>query len=91
MVSLAGDINKQEREEVMKLIDSTEHPYYIILFRGNLGRQDFKALYSHDGSGGVIKIYGPPNVPDMLEDKMVEKFFRYDSGAKTFKELSGTK
>lgn len=38
--------------------------------------------------GGVVKIYGPPNVPEFLDDKMVEKFYRYDSGGKTFKELA---
>lgn len=38
MVCLAGETNKNEREEVLKLLDGTDHPYYIILFRGNLGR-----------------------------------------------------
>lgn len=38
MVSLAGETNKSEREEVLKIIDETNYPYYIILFRGNLGR-----------------------------------------------------
>ena len=50
---LAGDINKNEREEVLKIIDETDYPYYIMMFRGNLGRQDYKALYSHDGLGTV--------------------------------------
>ena len=27
----------------------------------------------------------------MLEDKMIEKFFRYDSSNKVFKELTGIK
>lgn len=76
---------------MLKIIDETNHPYYIILFRGNLGRQDFKALFSHDGIGTVEKIYGPNSVPECLEDKMVEKFFRYDSGNKVFKELPGIK
>ena len=54
-----------------------------------MGRQDFKALYWHDGTGRVEKIYGPQGVPDYLEDKMIEKFFRYDSGNKNFKEIAG--
>jgi hypothetical protein len=41
--------------------------------------------------GRVEKIYGPLNAPDFIEDKMVEKIFRYDSGNKVFKELAGTK
>lgn len=92
-VCLAGETNKQVREDVLKILDTTDHPYYIILFRGNLGRQDFKALYSHDGSGYVEKIYGPtvPTIPEILDELMVEKFFRYDSGNKVFKELTGIK
>ena len=38
MILLAGEINKQEREEVLKMIDESDYPYYIVLFRGNLGR-----------------------------------------------------
>jgi hypothetical protein len=53
LMCLAGETNKLEREDVLKVIDSTEFNYYIILFRGNLGRQDFKALYSHDGNGSI--------------------------------------
>ncbi len=37
-VCLAGETNKVTREDVIKILESTEHPYYIILFRGNLGR-----------------------------------------------------
>lgn len=90
-VCLGGDTNKQEREEVLSVLDSTDYPYYIILFRGNLGRQDYKALYAHDGICGVTRIHGPPTVPEILEDKMVEKFFRYDSSNRIFKELTGIK
>jgi hypothetical protein len=71
------------------------------MFRGNLGRTDYRALYCHEGgssdggggsiSGQVFKLHGPPSVPDVLEDKMIEKFFRYESGTKSFKELSGIK
>lgn len=88
---MAGEINKIVREEVLKIIDESDYPYYIIMFRGNLGRHDFKALYSHDGIGTVEKVYGPQNIPELLDDKMVEKFFRYDSGNKVFKELTGIK
>ncbi len=88
---LAGETNKVEREEVLKIIDDSDHPYYVVMFRGNLGRQDYKALYSHDGIGTVIKIHGPSNAPDYLEDRVIDKFFRYDSGNKVFKELTGIK
>ncbi|CDW86206.1 UNKNOWN [Stylonychia lemnae] len=90
-VILAGDTNKLIRDEVLKVIDDTDYPYYIVLFKGNIGRQDFKALYQHDGIGLIEKIMGSAGCPDIIEDKMVEKFFRYDSGNKIFKELAGIK
>ena len=49
LVCLAGESNKQEREQVLQLLDETDFPYYIIMFRGNLGRSDYRALYAHDG------------------------------------------
>eukprot|EP00347_Sterkiella_histriomuscorum_P022823 403337017 len=90
-VILGGETNKQIREEVLKVIDETDHTYYVVMFRGNLGRQDYKALYSHDGSGQAEKIHGPSTVPEVLFDHMIEKFYRYDSGNKVFKELTGIK
>jgi len=56
-------------------------------------------LYCHDGgqqsggliSGSVLKLHGPATIPDVLEDRMIEKFFRYESSTKSFKELEGIK
>lgn len=99
LVCLAGETNKVEREQVLQIFEETEYPHYMIMFRGNLGRSDYRALYAHDGgqqnggliSGSVYKLNGPSNIPDTLEDRMIEKFFRYESGAKAFKELTGIK
>jgi calmodulin-regulated spectrin-associated protein len=97
-VCLAGETNKVEREQVLKVLEETDFTYYVVMFRGNLGRSDYRALYCHEGggegsgiSGTVYKLHGPPTVPDVLEDKMIEKFFRYESGSKAFKELTGIK
>jgi type IV secretory pathway TraG/TraD family ATPase VirD4 len=49
MVCLAGESNKQEREAVLKVLEETDYTYYLVMFRGNLGRQDYRALYGHDG------------------------------------------
>jgi len=91
LVCLAGETNKAEREQVLKVLEETDFPYYLILFRGNLGRQDFRALYCHDGSLTIYKLHGPASIPDVLEDRMVEKFFRYESSTKAFKEIEGIK
>ena len=46
---MPGEISKREREEVNAVIDkcSAELPAtnYIILFKGVLGRNDYRALY----------------------------------------------
>jgi len=41
--------------------------------------------------GTVEKILGPAVCPEIIDERMVEKFFRYDSGNKVFKELAGIK
>jgi hypothetical protein len=38
LVCLAGESNKAEREAVLKVLEETDYTYYIIMFRGNLGR-----------------------------------------------------
>ena len=60
----------------------------IIVFKSELGRRDFKALYSHEvNTGEVKKIVGTGPLPEFIVPEMVKKYFRYDSGAKMFKEL----
>jgi len=82
-VSLAGDPNRIEREDVLKLIDSTNHEHYIILFKGVLGRHDYRALYSLE-KDRVEKIHGAALAPQTIEPEMVAHFYRYNSGQKDF-------
>lgn len=63
----------------------------MVLLQTSLGRQKFKGLYSHDGNGNVSKLYGNSSVPLEIKDENVSKFFRYNSGAKEFKEIVGMK
>ena len=53
-VCLAGETYRREREEVLKVMEETDFAHYVIMFRGNLGRTDYRALYGHDGVGGPI-------------------------------------
>lgn len=39
----------------------------------------------------MTKIFGQANAPEVLEDKMIEKYYRFDSGNRIFKELTGNK
>jgi hypothetical protein len=105
-VCLAGVVNKLEREKVIAYLETscanptTKNPtalslnsatYYIILLEASLGRKKFRGLYSHDGSGWVQKIYGGSKAPNEITEDIVGKYFRYDSGAKEFKEIVGMK
>lgn len=88
-VCLAGEAYKSQREEVLKLIDeSGDVGNFIIVFRGELGRQDLKALYEYDSATEVVrKLYGPGMWPEVLEPGVVHSYYRYDSGAKEFRQL----
>ena len=47
-VSLSGEVSKKEREEVTKVIDSSSYLNLVILFKGHLGRTDYRAMYHND-------------------------------------------
>jgi len=89
MTCLAGKTEKQmkERDEVLAVLEATDYTYYVILLKGSLGRQDYQALYSHDGAGQVEKLCG--SGPETLGKDMVEKFYKYNLGAKVFEAFSG--
>jgi len=88
-VCLAGEAYKLQREEVLKLIeDHSDVCNFVIVFRGELGRQDLKALYEYDSTTEAVrKLYGPGMWPDVLEPALVHSYYRYDSGAKEFRLL----
>jgi hypothetical protein len=88
-ICLSGP-SKTEREEVVKVLDDTNYDNYIVLFKGNLGRTDYKALYVNENET-ITKIHGPGSAPDELTAEMVDKFYRYTSGQKKFTPLDGNK
>ncbi|CAI2380791.1 unnamed protein product [Moneuplotes crassus] len=90
-VCLAGEVCKHEREEVLQVLQDNDSKYFIILLQTSLGRQKFKGLYSHDGLGTVNKLYGGTKMPTEILEDYVNKYYKYDSGAKEFKEVVGMK
>ena len=88
-VSLPGEIGKKEREQVNKVIDSESHNY-VVLFKGVLGRTDYRALYRQDYSeqdaedGHIVKVHGAPAAPAFITANMVDSFYKYNSGSKEF-------
>ena len=83
-VSLAGVPQKNELEIVLKVLAETDCPNYIILFKGIMGRNDYRGLYSHNADSTVTKIAGPASAPEQIEDHMVASYFKYNLGQKEY-------
>ena len=91
-VCLAGSTNKEYRDKINDIIDKCEFENYIILFRGNYGRFDIKAIYTYDIQNKNIEILTCiGNAPNFLDSSMVATFYKYNISANQFKELRGTK
>ena len=51
-------------------------------------KKDFKGLYCKDNlTMEIKKIYGPSSAPSVIDSSCVFIYYRYDSGAKEFKEI----
>ena len=70
-----------------KVIDGASYLNYIILFKGHLGRTDYRALYHNDGDGEIVKIHGAATAPDRITGDMVQSFYKYNSGRLEFVQL----
>ena len=91
-VCLAGNSNKEYRDKINEIIDKCEFENYIILFRGNYGRFDIKAIYTYDIQNKNIEILTCiGNAPNFIDSSMVATFYKYNISANQFKELRGTK
>ena len=91
-VCLAGNTNKEYRDKINDIIDKCEYENYIILFRGNYGRFDIKAIYTYDIQNKNIEILTCiGNAPNFIDSSMVSTFYKYNISSNQFKELRGTK
>ena len=101
-VCLAGKNHEQERTDLGDHMTQNEDNNFIILFKGMIGRQDFRALYQvqeFDEHGGemaangpiLTKVSGQASAPQQLTPDMIEGYFRYNSGAKQFTSFAGQK
>ncbi|KAF5305032.1 hypothetical protein FQR65_LT18787 [Abscondita terminalis] len=79
-----GAVNKEAKRRVLEEINRSEAKHFLILFR-DAGCQ-FRALYSYCPEGEeVIKLYGTG--PKQVNDRMFDKFFKYNSGGKCFSQV----
>ncbi|XP_076270911.1 calmodulin-regulated spectrin-associated protein patronin isoform X4 [Rhynchophorus ferrugineus] len=79
-----GVVNREAKRRVLEEINRSESKHFLILFR-DAGCQ-FRALYSYcPDTEAVTKLYGTG--PKQVNDKMFDKFFKYNSGGKCFSQV----
>lgn len=79
-----GVVNKEAKRRVLEEIARSESKHFLILFR-DAGCQ-FRALYSYcPDREEVLKLYGTG--PKQVNDRMFDKFFKYNSGGKCFSQV----
>ena len=88
-VSLPGEMGRREREEVNALIDESNGVCnFIVLFKGVLGRTDYRALYRFDEVEGMgTKMHGAASAPETIRAEMVANFYKYNSGSKEYMQM----
>ncbi|CAG9862690.1 unnamed protein product [Phyllotreta striolata] len=79
-----GAVNREAKKRVLEEISRSESKHFLILFR-DAGCQ-FRALYSYcPEREEITKLYGTG--PKQVNDKMFDKFFKYNSGGKCFSQI----
>ncbi|KAJ0182119.1 hypothetical protein K1T71_002841 [Dendrolimus kikuchii] len=79
-----GAVNAEAKRRVLEEIARSESKHFLVLFR-DAGCQ-FRALYSYcPDSDTVTKLYGTG--PKNVNDRMFDKFFKYNSGSKCFSQV----
>ncbi|CAH0748662.1 unnamed protein product [Diatraea saccharalis] len=79
-----GAVNADAKRRVLEEIARSESKHFLVLFR-DAGCQ-FRALYSYcPDSDQVAKLYGTG--PKNVNDRMFDKFFKYNSGSKCFSQV----
>eukprot|EP00826_Nyctotherus_ovalis_P007455 TRINITY_DN1186_c0_g1_i23.p1 TRINITY_DN1186_c0_g1~~TRINITY_DN1186_c0_g1_i23.p1 ORF type:complete len:172 (+),score=47.41 TRINITY_DN1186_c0_g1_i23:165-680(+) len=92
-VCLPGEVNRKQREEALTELHKLPKKNLIVLFKDAVGtRQDFKALYSLNEEEETAElVYGPKDAYAVLDNTMVKGFYRYNSGAREFRNMPGNK
>ena len=86
---LAGGANSKQREAALEALDKAPNTvrHFIILFR-DAGCQ-YRGLYTFEQDAQVIeRIHGIG--PKLVRNKMIENFFKYNSGSKRFSKIPTT-
>ncbi|CAD7945402.1 unnamed protein product [Amoebophrya sp. A120] len=90
LLLLQGEASRSLRETVLAQIDGVlQDERFVIVFRGmHKGRRDFRALYALR-EGRWVRVAHLFQCPACISDEMVERYYRFDTGGRTFKEIEG--
>ncbi|ESO04191.1 hypothetical protein HELRODRAFT_191743 [Helobdella robusta] len=96
---LAGLVNQDVKCKALEALQKSSSKHFVVLFR-DVGMQ-YRGLYAYNinhnipcsdiGTRGceIVRLHGVG--PKVVEPKQIEKFFKYNSGAKNFFEVTSTK
>ncbi|KAJ3299477.1 Calmodulin-regulated spectrin-associated protein 1 [Borealophlyctis nickersoniae] len=86
-VCLAGSVNEKVKQEVLEDLADSTSSHFLILFR-DIENYTFRGLYSYDPTlNQALKVYAGTQGPDVLEASAITAYYKYDSGARTFRAL----
>uniref|UniRef100_A0A5K3EVK9 CKK domain-containing protein n=1 Tax=Mesocestoides corti TaxID=53468 RepID=A0A5K3EVK9_MESCO len=85
---LAGAVNEPAKKAALQELASVDGSHFIVLFRD--GRCQYRALYAFDFDTEELKLICG-NGPRKITHSMCDKFYKYNSGAKQFSEITSTK
>eukprot|EP00842_Homolaphlyctis_polyrhiza_P002884 jgi/Hompol1/3597/HPOL_003297-RA len=86
-VCLAGAANVPIQHEVLEDLQESPASHFIILLR-DVNNFSFRGLYAWDPTlDQTLKTYSGSLGPNILDTSQVVEFYKYDSGARTFKAV----
>ncbi|KAJ3326226.1 hypothetical protein HDV06_000102 [Boothiomyces sp. JEL0866] len=86
-VCLAGNLHKGVKEEVLQDLAESDANHFVILLR-DVNNFAFRGLYFWDPNlDQTLKLYSGSPGPTELDPAGVLEFYKYDSGARTFKPI----
>uniref|UniRef100_A0A0X3P8L4 Calmodulin-regulated spectrin-associated protein 1 n=1 Tax=Schistocephalus solidus TaxID=70667 RepID=A0A0X3P8L4_SCHSO len=85
---LAGTVNESIKKTTLQELAAVDGSHFIVLFRDS--RCQYRALYAFDPESEDLHLISGSG-PRKVIHKMVEKFFKYNSGLKQFTEITSTK
>ncbi|ESO99190.1 hypothetical protein LOTGIDRAFT_142046, partial [Lottia gigantea] len=85
---LAGIVNNDVKNKVLEELARSSAKHFIILFR-DAGLQ-YRGVYTYEPeTEEVFKLIGTG--PRYLNNRSLEKYYKYNSGSKSFSEITSTK